>query len=626
MVKVKSAIDDFRHDTIEVPAEQLDEFEDILFYNGWQCDILRMVGSDNYLISYDGNLWSNMTPPNEVRIPFEDFKVAIRKVTLKDFRDYIIVVPEEELNEFTELLKKSLESYSIDILTSGSNYYFSYQNHRWGNNIPVGGNSLTFSELKAKIKGESMTNDYRQEIVKLSDAEEFRRLMLAAGEAVYNGDLTNYASSKFLDGRWHFFHDIDDTTITQEDFFRKYHKLQVAVESKTTVSEPKTPKWKNPKPKVKNQRDIEIGQYVLVEGQALGLKLERVESDGSLRLVYDQSFDIYTSSVSVDRENVYPLFKKLGKPSIGDVIKFEEGPWDIITAKNGDTFKTSNSKGEFIELLENDVVYSTKPGHESATEYTCGKIEMSGKVYESREELNKTFNGKLKVTNIEHPYEFSKICKHYNVLPDALKPKDVEIHEAIMTALEHPLNIKAKEWCYLYGKSGGGKSTAALRYAEAVGRDYIMLQGHQQMSVDDLLGYVSIVDGKYFPSLLRDAVENGKVCIIDEIDAISPAVLIALNGLKHEYFQFPDARVKIHKDFRIIATANTYGEYSEEFNARAPLDKATLARFTAIECNLEEHHLAIRYSLKYVSKITVGNKHPRDVEREVRRMMIDEAS
>ena len=144
-----------------------------------------------------------------------------------------------------------------------------------------------------------------------------------------------------------------------------------------------------------------------------------------------------------------------------------------------------------------------------------------------------------------------------------------------------------------------------------------------QTTVDDILGYQSITDGTYFPSLMRDAVENGKLCIMDEIDASNPNTLLVLNGLKQDYMQFPDALIKIHKDFKLIGTANTL-KYDEQYNARQPMDLATIARFSVIQYDMADYEMSIRYGLKYLKQINTQNKTPRDIEREVRKLKIQE--
>ena len=124
--------------------------------------------------------------------------------------------------------------------------------------------------------------------------------------------------------------------------------------------------------------------------------------------------------------------------------------------------------------------------------------------------------------------------------------------------------------------------------------------------------------------MLRDAVENGKIFILDEIDACNPNTLLALNSLKNKRFQFPDKIVDIHKDFRLIATANTL-EYSDVYNGRSKLDKATLTRFKIVQCDLEAHHLAIRYGLEHISALEKDNniKFDRLTPREIERLVVE---
>ena len=81
----------------------------------------------------------------------------------------------------------------------------------------------------------------------------------------------------------------------------------------------------------------------------------------------------------------------------------------------------------------------------------------------------------------------------------------------------------------------------------------------------------------------------------------------------------------MHPEFRLIATANTL-EYSEEYNGRQPLDKATRSRFLVIRYDMEDYELAIRYGFKYIKQVdlTVRGQTPRDIERIVRGIRISE--
>ena len=95
------------------------------------------------------------------------------------------------------------------------------------------------------------------------------------------------------------------------------------------------------------------------------------------------------------------------------------------------------------------------------------------------------------------------------------------------------------------------------------------------------------------------------------------------NSLKNKKFQFADRLVDIHPDFRLISTANTL-EYSDVYNGRSKLDKATLARSKHIEYNLEDHHLALRYGLEYIKDIkNIDRLEPREIERLVTEAIIE---
>jgi len=197
--------------------------------------------------------------------------------------------------------------------------------------------------------------------------------------------------------------------------------------------------------------------------------------------------------------------------------------------------------------------------------------------------------------------------------------------------LDHPLKIKRKEWVMLVGESGSGKTNLAIDYAKDKNMEYVIEKGNAQITKDDLEGFFSFTTLEYKSPLLRDAVENGKVYIFDEIDACNPNTLLILNGLKKDTVQFPDKLVNVHPNFRLIATANTL-TYSEDYNARSPMDKATIARFQVVIYNLKEPHLAIRYGLDNIieakelvntkSNVKFKDLPPRDVERIVDNLII----
>ncbi len=386
--------------------------------------------------------------------------------------------------------------------------------------------------------------------------------------------------------------------ISYEEFLTSFrpsigHKIPKIQKPK----EPEVTYWKNPKPNNKNQREHVLGGFVLVDGLDPMQIVEKITA----KMVYLKDI-----KKRYKKEDVYPVFKLEKAPiEVGNIYQVS-GIYKVY--KSGLGLSIGNDR------------WAMKPEEIRYNKYLDGAITYGGEEYTTPEKIQERFpEAKLKAMNIDVSHSHSQIAKHYDIPDKDIIAKDVHIRKAIVTALDHPLNVAAKEWALVYGPSGTGKTEISIDYAKNKGRSYVKLQGTAQLTVDDFIGYKSITTGDYFRSLLREAVEYGHVFILDEMDACNPNTLLVLNGLKQEMFQFPDKLVKVHKDFRMIATANTL-TYDETYNARSPLDKATRARFKEIEYSLEEHELAIRYGLKYIKKI---NNIDRLTARDVARQVID---
>ena len=307
----------------------------------------------------------------------------------------------------------------------------------------------------------------------------------------------------------------------------------------------------------------------------------------------------------------YPIFAT-EHPSVGDIAATLSPRKSILIGTKDilDLLKSSNIAVNYYTTKFNNRKVETL----KVKRFACGTLDI--------DLSNTPYHVNIVYEDIAVNHNLDEIAKHYNVTHDKLIRREVDILKQIEVALDHPLNVARAESVLIFGPSGSGKTTVAIEYANNKGIPYILQQGHAQLTVDDLLGYKSITDGTYFPSLLRDAVENGKIFIIDEIDACNPNTLLALNSLKNKKFQFADKLVDIHPNFRFISTANTL-EYSDVYNGRSKLDKATLARSKHIEYNLENHHLAIRYGLEHIKDIiNIDRLEPREIERLVTEAII----
>lgn len=156
----------------------------------------------------------------------------------------------------------------------------------------------------------------------------------------------------------------------------------------------------------------------------------------------------------------------------------------------------------------------------------------------------------------------------------------------------------------LVGPAGSGKTFAAEQAADALGLDFYAISVGAQTSKSDLLGYMH-AGGEYVRTAFRDAYENGGVFLMDEVDAGNPNVLIVLNSaLAGGFCSFPDGMIRRHKDFKFVATANTYGRgASREYVGRNQIDAATLDRFITLDWQIDE-----TLERAMIEKFTHGNR------------------
>jgi cobaltochelatase CobS len=137
---------------------------------------------------------------------------------------------------------------------------------------------------------------------------------------------------------------------------------------------------------------------------------------------------------------------------------------------------------------------------------------------------------------------------------------------------------------WLVGPAGSGKTSAAHACATALGLTFRAKSVGPQTSESSLLGYYD-ANGKYVRTQLRDAFEFGGVFLLDEVDAGNPAVLVVINAvLANGSAAFPDGVIPKHKDFILVAGANTIGQGADrQYVGRQQVDAATLDRFAFLQ-------------------------------------------
>jgi MoxR-like ATPase len=171
-----------------------------------------------------------------------------------------------------------------------------------------------------------------------------------------------------------------------------------------------------------------------------------------------------------------------------------------------------------------------------------------------------------------------------------IKLDDKEIKRTSMQAHEQFKNVLTLVAnnipAMLTGGAGSGKTSTCEKIAEVLGLDFYFSNAITQEY--KLTGFID-ANGKYQETQFYKAFKNGGLFVLDEIDASVPEALVILNtAIANGYFDFPVGKIQAHKDFRIVACANTYGLGGNDiYVGRYQLDGASLDRFALVEFNYD---------------------------------------
>lgn len=196
---------------------------------------------------------------------------------------------------------------------------------------------------------------------------------------------------------------------------------------------------------------------------------------------------------------------------------------------------------------------------------------LTSRVDEQRAEL-------LEIANAVRPIEI--------VTPKARKKLKGVTHAQFENLLKV---VGVNQPVLLVGPAGTGKTHSAFEVSEAFGLKFHSIAVGSQTSKSDLVGYLD-ANHNYVRTQFREAYEHGGLFLLDEADAGNSNVLILLNAaLSNGYMAFPDGMIAKHEDFRMVATANTYGHgASRQYVGRNQLDAATLDRFVTISWDIDD--------------------------------------
>lgn len=170
--------------------------------------------------------------------------------------------------------------------------------------------------------------------------------------------------------------------------------------------------------------------------------------------------------------------------------------------------------------------------------------------------------------------------------PQPVAADDDVLHHANYHALLSVVRLRLCSW--VFGDASSGKSVAAAQVAKTLGLKYYEKSVSIQTTESSLLGYYDAT-GRCVRTQLREAYEHGGVFLLDEADCANPAILAVINNLlASDNGSFPDAVVPKHKDFIVVAAANSTGRGGDrEYVKGQQIDASTLDRFVFLRWDLD---------------------------------------
>lgn len=264
-------------------------------------------------------------------------------------------------------------------------------------------------------------------------------------------------------------------------------------------------------------------------------------------------------------EDVYSFYEYMSAKPEKDLYKISN---EIMFNLFKDTQKEIEEKKQQQETPKNENILSALSNEIISIMGKDLANKISGEV---ENKINQFVEGKILTKVVEYNGEKKKV--------------DGIAHEMFEPLLKF---VAMDEPVMLVGPAGTGKNVLAKQVADALGLEFYFTSAVTQEY--KLTGYGNAV-GDYVSTQFYEAFTKGGVFLFDEVDASSPEAMVVVNSaIANRYFDFPViGRVQAHKDFRIIACANTYGTgASMEYVGRNQLDGATLNRFAMLEVDYDK--------------------------------------
>lgn len=145
---------------------------------------------------------------------------------------------------------------------------------------------------------------------------------------------------------------------------------------------------------------------------------------------------------------------------------------------------------------------------------------------------------------------------------------------------------------FVHGPFGSGKTSVIEQFCARLGLPLVSCDWNYESEIEDLIGTRDIAfgDTAFTPGPLVEAMKNGHVLLINEIDRGRPSNLTGLHGILDGApltIKATNEIVQPHPDFRLVVTANSAGsgdrggQYTGSVRKQDP---AFLDRFVFLEC------------------------------------------
>lgn len=184
---------------------------------------------------------------------------------------------------------------------------------------------------------------------------------------------------------------------------------------------------------------------------------------------------------------------------------------------------------------------------------------------------------------------------------------------------------------YVTGPTGSGKTSLVTQIAARLNWPVDAVTCHGRLELNDLLGQFTLVNGnlQFVHGPLAQAVRDGHLLIVNEIDLMDPSELAGLNDvLEGQPLVIPQNGgevIRPHPKFRLIATGNSAGggDQSGVYQGVLRQNLAFLDRFRLIEIGYPEPELEDAVLAKTVPAVpAVIRDKMIHVANEVRKLFV----